>query len=60
MLSLEGLKRELRKLKTENSDLKVFINGDEHADFGRGIEILDEVRALGIKKVAIQTKRKPS
>lgn len=60
MLSLEGLKGELRKLKAENSDLKVFINGDEKADFGRGIEILDEVRSIGIKKVAIQTKRKQS
>jgi biopolymer transport protein ExbD len=59
-LSLEALKKELKKLKTENPDLKVFINGDEKADFGRGIEVLDEVRSTGIKKVAIQTKRKQS
>ena len=58
MLSLQDLKRRLRVLKVENPDLKVFINGDEHADFGRGIEILDEIRSAGIKKVSIQTKRK--
>ena len=58
MLSLGDLKRRLRVLKVENPDLKVFINGDEHADFGRGIEILDEVRSVGIKRVSIQTKRK--
>ena len=45
-------------MKAENQDIKVFINGDEHADFGRGVEILDEIRTLGIKKVSIQTKRK--
>lgn len=60
ILNIEGLKRELRKLKAENPDLKVFINGDEKADFGKGIEVLDEVRSIGIKKVAIQTKRKQS
>lgn len=55
---LEGLKNGLRRMKKETPDLKVFINGDERADFGRGIAVLDEVRALGIKKVSIQTKRK--
>ena len=56
--TLEGLKTELGRRRSEEKDLKVFINGDERADFGQGIEILDQVRSLGIKKVSIQTKRK--
>ncbi len=55
-MTLEGLRQRLVVLKTENPQLKVFINGDERADFGKGIEILDEVRKLGIQKVMIQTK----
>ncbi len=57
-LSLDSLKQRLTDLKTQNPELKVFINGDERADFGKGVEILDEVRKLGIKKVSIQTKKK--
>lgn len=56
--SIEDVKLELNRMKTENPDVKVFINGDEHAYFGRAVEILDEVRGLGIQKVSIQTQRK--
>ena len=58
LLTVSALKTELSRMKRDNSNLKVFINGDERADFGKGIEILDEVRAIGITKVSIQTKRK--
>lgn len=57
-LTVADAKKRLGALKSKDPDLKVFINGDERAYFGQAVEILDEVRALGIKKVSIQTKSK--
>ena len=56
-MSLADLKSRLSAMKTD-PDLKVFINGDEHAYFGQAIEILDDIRSIGITKVSIQTKGK--
>ena len=58
MLSMEEVKSRLAGLKAADPELKVFINGDERAYFGHAVEILDEVRSLGITKVSIQTKSK--
>lgn len=57
-LPFEQVVEKLKSLKAENKDPRVFINGDEKAEFGRAIAVLDEVRKLGISKVAIQTKSK--
>ncbi len=46
----------LRKLKEQNSELKVFINGDQNARLGLAIAVLDETRKLGISKVAFETR----
>lgn len=56
-LASDLLPRRLKQLKTENPDMRVFINGDKEAYFGNAIQILDEVRSSGITKVAIQTKQ---
>lgn len=56
LTSLEELPARLATLKSTTPDPKVFINGDERADFGRAIAVLDEVRKGGISKVAIETK----
>ena len=56
-LALDLLPQCLKQLKTENPDMRVFINGDNEAYFGNAIQILDEVRSSGITKVAIQTKQ---
>jgi biopolymer transport protein ExbD len=48
----------LKQLLAQNPDPRVFINGDAKAEFGKAIEVLDEVRNLGITKVAIETKAK--
>ncbi len=53
---LEDLPSLLETFKAQNADPKVFINGDEHAFFGRAIAVLDTVRKLGITKVAIETR----
>lgn len=57
-IPLDSVKNRLKILKGSDPDLKVFINGDQHADFGQAVQILDEVRSLGITKVSIQTKSK--
>ena len=49
---------ELKQLLSSNSDPRVFINGDAKAEFGKAIAVLDEVRSLGIRKVAIETRPK--
>ena len=54
--SLEELPSRLALLKGSDPDPRIFINGDEHADFGRAVAVLDEVRRGGIVKVAIETK----
>ena len=55
-ITLTMLSQELKALKAKDSELKVFINGDAKANFESAIKVLDEVRAAGITKVAIQTK----
>lgn len=57
-LSLDALTERLTRMKSEDPQLKVFINGDEGANFGQAVQVLDRVRKLGITKVAIQTKGK--
>jgi biopolymer transport protein ExbD len=50
----------LRQLLSSDADPRVFINGDAKADFGAAIAVLDQVRGLGITKVAIETQPAPS
>ena len=56
-LDFEQLVHRLKALKESQQDPRIFINGDEKAEFGRAIAVLDEVRKLGITKVAIQTRQ---
>ena len=49
----------LQKLKAENADPKIFINGDEDSRLGMTIFVLDEARKCGITKVSFETKPKP-
>ena len=49
----------LTRMKSDAADLQVFIQGDERAPLGSVTGVLDEVRLLGITKVAIQTRGGP-
>lgn len=49
---------ELKRLIAGDADARVFINGDAKAEFGKAIAVLDQVRSLGVTKVAIQTQPK--
>lgn len=50
------LESQLQQAK-KTPNLAVIINGDDNADFGRAIQVLDIVRSLGITKVAIRTQK---
>lgn len=55
----EQLDAALKNLLATNPDPRVFINGDTKAEFGKAIAVLDQVRKMGISKVAIETNPKP-
>jgi biopolymer transport protein ExbD len=55
----EGLRARLVRLKASSPDPRVFLNGDEAALFGRAIGVLDQLRELGIGRVAIETRPRP-
>jgi biopolymer transport protein ExbD len=46
---------DLKQLVAGDRDSRLFINGDTKADFGAAIAVLDQVRSLGITKIAIET-----
>jgi biopolymer transport protein ExbD len=57
-VTLDQLIARLAILKSADPDPRVFINGDQKAQFGKAVAVLDEARKLGISKVAIETKTK--
>ena len=57
-ITMEQLAARLAALKSTEPDPRVFINGDQKAEFGKAVAVLAEVRKLGISKVAIETKTK--
>jgi biopolymer transport protein ExbD len=56
LVSFDQMSARLKELKSADPNLKVLINGDEKASFGRAINVLDEIRRIGIVKVSIRTK----
>jgi biopolymer transport protein ExbD len=59
-LQPEELYKTMRSLWEKDSGLKVLINGDENARLGLAIQVLDEIRKIGITKVAFETTPKPA
>jgi biopolymer transport protein ExbD len=57
-ISFDALPARLESLKQAQSDPRIFINGDEKANFGKAVEVLDAVRNAGITSVAIETGKK--
>lgn len=45
----------LRQILAANPEPRIFIAGDKQAEFGAAIAVLDQVRKLGITKIAIET-----
>ena len=46
---------DLKDLLAKDAEPRVFIQGDANAAFGKAVAVLDQVRSLGITKVAIET-----
>ena len=59
-LQPEELYKTMRALWEKDSGLRVLINGDENARLGLAIQVLDEIRKIGITKVAFETTPKPA
>lgn len=55
-IALDALRDRLRSLQRADPELRVFLNGDQGADFGVVMKIFDELRLLGISKVSVQTR----
>jgi biopolymer transport protein ExbD len=55
-VTLETIVERFNAIK--DADPRVFINGDQKAELGKAVAVLDELRKLGIGKVAIETKSK--
>lgn len=55
-VSLGIMKNKLEAQKSSGSELRVMVQADTDADFGAAVSVMDEIRRLGITKIAIQTK----
>ena len=56
-VSLRELQASLKELKAKEADPTVLLNGDDKVALGKAVDVLDEVRKAGVKKVAIATKQ---
>lgn len=57
-INMQDLPARIKDIKGHKPDHKIFINGDEKARLGITIEILDQLRAQGIKEVNFLTKKR--
>jgi biopolymer transport protein ExbD len=55
----EELGARLAAAKAQDPEVRVFIHGDERAQFGWAVEVLDRVRRAGVTKVSIRTAPMP-
>ena len=58
-VSWEQLIVKISQYRRESPDPRILIVGEEAADFGLAVSVLDEVRHQGISTVSIQTKLQP-
>lgn len=54
-MSLEAMRRQLLAFQRRDPDMRVILQGDAGSDFGDVVKALDEMRKLGIERVALQT-----
>lgn len=58
-VTLEQMKFQLNVWKLKQTDPRVFIFGDQDTAFKNMMQVMDEIRRLGITKVAMQTQAEP-
>ena len=54
-MGFEEMRRRLQALQRQDPDLRVILNADASAGFGDVVKALDEMRKMGIERVAMQT-----
>ncbi len=54
-MGFEALRRRLETMSREDPELRVILSGDTSADFGIVVKALDEMRRIGVERVALQT-----
>lgn len=54
-IGFEAMQRRLQEMHRADPELRVVLNADASADFGEVVKTLDQLRALGIERVAMQT-----
>jgi biopolymer transport protein ExbD len=60
LITRAELEPRLAHYKTTTTEPRVFISGEETADFGEAVGVLDDVRAAGIKLVSLETRPHPT
>jgi biopolymer transport protein ExbD len=60
IIDMEQLQPRLASLKQTEADPRVLVAGDQYALFGPTVQVLDMVRKIGIEKVSIETRVRPS
>ena len=54
-MGFEAMRQRLQDLYRQDPELRVALHGDESASFGDVIKTLDEMRKMGLERVAMQT-----
>lgn len=60
IITEDQIEDRLKGLKQVEADPRVLIAGDQYASFGPTVELLDLVRKVGIEKVSMETRVRPS
>ena len=56
-LELDTLVPRLLAITGNNPDVRIFVRGDKHIDYGRVMQVMGTVNAAGFRKVALVTER---
>ncbi len=59
-LELDTLVPRLMAITGNNPDVRIFVRGDKHIDYGRVMQVMGTVNAAGFRKVALVTERLPT
>src|SRR5690606_5485584 len=59
LMTWEQVIARMTQYRRESPDPRILINGEEKANFGLAVNLLDSARKIGIQKVSIKTKLQP-
>ncbi len=56
-IDLDEIKPKLMAISNRNTDMRIFIRGDKHVDYGRMMEVMNAINLAGFLKVALITEQ---